>query len=67
MSTEFILSTNVQSKAFKGATYKQIQYLKTFDNVEINASSSQIMKRIECSEMSEAIEHAKAGDKVVIE
>jgi hypothetical protein len=67
MSTEFILSTNVQSKAFKGATYKQIQYLKTFDNVEINASSSQIMKRIECSEMSEAIDAAKQGIKVIIE
>ena len=61
------LSTNVQSKAYKGATYKQIEYLRSFPETEIYASSSQIMKRIEMSEMSEAIEHAKAGGKVVIE
>ena len=61
------LSTNVQSKAYKGATYKQIEFLRSFDLTEIHASASQIMKRIDCSEMSKAIEHAKAGGKVVIE
>jgi hypothetical protein len=65
--TEFILSTNVQSKAYRGATYKQIEYLKSFENVEVHASSSQIMKRIEMKEMSDAIEAAKAGQKVIIE
>ena len=64
---EFVLSTNVSSKASKGATYKQIDYLRTFDNVEINASSSQIMKRISISDMSDAIDAAKQGIKVVIE
>ena len=43
---DFILSTNVSTKAVKGATYKQIQYLSTFENVKITASTSQIMKRI---------------------
>jgi len=61
------LSTNVQTKAFRGATYKQLEYLKSFPLTEVHASSSQIMKRIEMSEMSAAIEHAKAGGKVVIE
>ena len=61
------LSTNVQSKAYRGATYKQIEYLKSFKDTEIHASSSQIMKRIESSEMSEAIDFAKNGGKVVIE
>jgi hypothetical protein len=61
------LSTNVQSKAFRGATYKQIEFLKSFKDTEIHTSSSQIMKRIEISEMSEAIDFAKAGGKVVIE
>lgn len=64
---EFILSTNVSKKAYKGATYKQLEYLRSFDNVEIHASASQIMKRIELSEMSEAINAAKSGRKVIIE
>ena len=64
---EFVLSTNVNTKAIKGATYKQIDYLRTFDNVEINASSSQMMKRISISDMSDAIDAAKQGIKVVIE
>jgi len=64
---EFVLSTNTSSKALRGATYKQLEYLRTFDNVEINATSSQIMKRISISDMSEAIDAAKAGIKVVIE
>lgn len=66
METKY-LSTNVSTKAYRGATYKQIEYLKSFKNTEIYASSSQIMKRIEMSEMSEAIDFAKAGGKVVIE
>lgn len=53
-------------KALKPATYKQIQYLMSFDNVEIKTSKSQIMKRLNSFELSEAIEAAKNGQKVVI-
>ena len=63
----FTLSTQTSSKAIKGATYKQLEYLRSFDNVEINATGSQIMKRISISDMSEAIDAAKRGIKVVIE
>ena len=63
----FTLSTQTSSKAIKGATYKQLEYLRSFDNVEINATGSQIMKRISVSDMSDAIDAAKRGIKVVIE
>ena len=63
----FTLSTRTSSKAIAPATYKQLEYLRSFDNVEINATGSQIMKRISSSDMSEAIDAAKRGIKVVIE
>lgn len=63
----FTLSTQKCHKAIKGATYKQLEYLRSFDNVEINATGSQISKRISVSDMSEAIDAAKRGIKVVIE
>ena len=53
-------------KAFKPATYKQIEYLKSFNNVTISTSSSQIMKRLNSFELSEAIDAAKEGKKVYI-
>ena len=53
-------------KAFKSATYKQIEYLRSFSNVSINVSSSQIMKRLNVWEVSEAIDAAKNGLNVVI-
>ena len=63
----FTLSTRTSSKAISGATYKQLEYLRSFDNVEINATGSQIMKRVSVSDMSAAIDAAKRGIKVVIE
>jgi DNA-binding NarL/FixJ family response regulator len=54
------------AKAINGATYKQIEYLRSFSNVSINTSSSQIMKRLNVWEVSEAIDAAKKGLNVII-
>ncbi len=59
------LSTN-GAKATNPATYKQVKYLSDLAE-EINTSTSQMMKRLEMDEVSEAIDAAKNGAKIVIE
>lgn len=58
--------TTGNNKAHRPATFKQIQYLKSFENVQINCSSSQIIKRLNSFEISQAIVKAKEGIKVII-
>ncbi len=56
------------SKTFNGATYKQIKFLDSFDNVsyEGSISNSQMMKRIPIHDMIKLIDTAKSGEEVII-
>lgn len=56
----------LQGKATYPCTYKQFQYLENFDNVEIQTTTSQVMKRMNVETMSKAIDKAKTGKKVVV-
>lgn len=53
-------------KASINSTYKQYNYLCSFDNVSVEISSSQFQKRIEMTDASEAIQRAIAGQVVRI-
>lgn len=59
------LSTN-GAKAQNPATYKQVKFLASLAD-EVNTSTSQMMKRLEMEEVSEAIDAALNGAKIVIE
>ena len=63
----FTLNTRKSNKQFAGATYRQIECLKCFSNVEINTTVSQILERISYSDMEDALYLASKGIKVVIE
>lgn len=54
-------------KPYNTASKKQWDFLMSFDNVSSEISVSQFMKYIKSDEASEAIELAKAGEKVIIE
>lgn len=66
MKTETFELFTGYKKAFRPSTYKQIEYLRTFENVKIQTSASQIIKRLNTWEVSKAIEAAKEGLNVVI-
>jgi hypothetical protein len=53
-------------KAIFKATYKQFNYLCSFDNVTVEVSASQFQKRIEMLDASEAIQRALNGEKIRI-
>lgn len=53
-------------KADFPASYKQIKYLLSFNNVTCKRSVSQLMKRLERHEASELIELAKEGEEIEI-
>jgi len=55
------------SKAFDPCTYKQVEYLRSFDNVKIDVhSTSQILKRLEKYIASELIDLAKNGEEIIL-
>jgi len=48
-------------------TYKQIQYLESFNNVSIQVkSTSQILKRMSITDASNLIDLAEQGKKIII-
>ena len=64
MAKEFKLYAT--EKAVKPATKKQYDYLKTFENVDLDISTSAFLKFVSIGEASEAIETAKSGGIVEI-
>lgn len=48
------------------ATYKQLKWLLSYDNVTCNISISQLMKRFPMEDFDELIEAAKIGVKINI-
>ncbi len=53
-------------KTSNPVTYKQVTWLRSFDNVSCNVNNSQLMKRLSQDEFQEIIEIAKEGEQIVI-
>ncbi len=47
-------------------TYKQVEYLKSFENIEFACSASQMVLRMTAAQASAAIDAAKRGERVRI-
>ena len=55
------------SKASNPCTYKQIEYLRSFDNVKIDVrSTSQLLRRLEMHDASILIDLAKSNEEILI-
>ena len=55
------------SKALNPCTFKQIEYLRSFDNVKFDVhSTSQLLKRLEMHDASELIDLAKSNEEILI-
>lgn len=55
----------LSGKALHPASYKQIQFFEKLGGIN-ETSSSQILKRMEMHDMSEAIDALQSGKKVII-
>lgn len=55
----------ISGKALKAASYPQVQLFEKLGG-KSETSNSQILKRMEMSDMSEAIDLLKSGKKVII-
>lgn len=63
---KFDFELEAYGKSTFNATYKQFNYLCSFDNVSIEISCSQFQKRIEMTDASEAIQRALQGQTIRI-
>ena len=66
LAVSYDFELQAYGKAVFQATYKQFNYLCSFDNVSIEVSASQFQKRIEMIDASEAIQRALSGQKIRI-
>lgn len=68
-SDAYVYTVQGSKIKFGSATYKQWQFLTSFDNVKDNStgSTSGLLNRVSKNDMSELISLAKSGRQVVIE